>query len=41
VVVGLDGFEPEIEEIFGVQRGFFLLLFGLEVEENGAREPPR
>jgi len=29
VVVGLDGFELDIEEIVGVQRGFFLVLFWL------------
>ena len=42
VIVGLDGFEIDIEEIVGVQRGYFLgFVFGLEVEENGAGEPPR
>ncbi len=35
VVVGLDGFE--IEEIVGVQRGFFLGLFRLGGGGNGAR----
>jgi hypothetical protein len=29
VVIGLDGFEIEIEEIVGVQRGFFFVLFWL------------
>jgi hypothetical protein len=41
VVVGLGGFEPEIEEILGSIADFSCFCFGLEVEENGAGEPLR
>ncbi len=41
VVVGLEGFELEMRILSGSSADFSWFCFGLEVEENGAGEPPR